>query len=38
MFAAVEADIYILVDGDATYDAAAAPRLVEELTSGPTTR
>jgi glycosyltransferase involved in cell wall biosynthesis len=35
MFAAVEADVYVLVDGDATYDAAAAPRLVEELTSGP---
>jgi glycosyltransferase involved in cell wall biosynthesis len=35
MFASVEADVYILVDGDATYDAAAAPRLVEELISGP---
>src|SRR5438034_9506525 len=28
MFADVEADIYILVDGDATYDATAAPGLV----------
>ena len=28
MFADVEADIYVLVDGDATYDACAAPRLV----------
>jgi hypothetical protein len=27
----VEADIYILVDGDATYDAAAAPALVAKL-------
>jgi glycosyltransferase involved in cell wall biosynthesis len=31
MFADVEADIYIMVDGDATYDAASAPRLVEKL-------
>ncbi|MBF0877744.1 glycosyltransferase [Gluconobacter cerevisiae] len=29
MFADIEADFYILVDGDATYEAAAAPRLVE---------
>jgi glycosyltransferase involved in cell wall biosynthesis len=35
MFAAVEADVYILVDGDATYDAKAAPRLVAELLAGP---
>ncbi|MFQ3623521.1 MAG: glycosyltransferase family 2 protein [Acetobacteraceae bacterium] len=28
MFADVEADLYVLVDGDATYDAAAAPRMV----------
>ena len=28
MFADIEADIYVLVDGDATYDAGAAPRLV----------
>ena len=28
MFADIEADFYILVDGDATYDANAAPRLV----------
>ncbi len=28
MFGDVEADIYILVDGDGTYDAAAAPFLV----------
>ena len=31
MFADVEADIYILVDGDATYDASCAPLLVEKL-------
>lgn len=30
-FADVEADIYVLVDGDATYDAAAAPILVRKL-------
>lgn len=33
MFADVDADIYLLVDGDDTYDAAAAPRLVERLMS-----
>lgn len=33
MFADVEADIYVMVDGDATYDAAAAPALVEKLRS-----
>src|SRR6266571_5341286 len=31
MCADVEADIYLLVDGDATYDAASAPRMVSEL-------
>jgi glycosyltransferase involved in cell wall biosynthesis len=31
MFADVEADVYVLVDGDDTYDAAAAPRLVDRL-------
>jgi glycosyltransferase involved in cell wall biosynthesis len=31
MFADVEADIYILVDGDGTYDAAAAPALAAKL-------
>ncbi|MBW8718801.1 MAG: glycosyltransferase [Variovorax paradoxus] len=29
MFADVEADVYVTVDGDATYDVASAPRLVE---------
>ncbi|WP_407469702.1 glycosyltransferase [Xanthomonas campestris pv. raphani] len=32
-FADVDADIYVLVDGDATYDAAAAPALVRKLLS-----
>jgi len=31
MFADVEADIYVLVDGDATYDAASAPSMVAKL-------
>jgi glycosyltransferase involved in cell wall biosynthesis len=31
MFADVEADIYVLVDGDATYEAEAAPRLIKSL-------
>ncbi|HMC91051.1 MAG TPA: glycosyltransferase family 2 protein [Allosphingosinicella sp.] len=31
MFADVEADIYVMADGDATYDAAAAPALVRRL-------
>jgi glycosyltransferase involved in cell wall biosynthesis len=31
MFADVEADIYVLVDGDATYDAPSAPMMVERL-------
>ncbi len=31
MFADVEADIYIMADGDATYEAAAAPALVQAL-------
>jgi glycosyltransferase involved in cell wall biosynthesis len=31
MFADVEADAYILVDGDDTYDAASAPRMVAHL-------
>jgi glycosyltransferase involved in cell wall biosynthesis len=31
MFADVDADIYVLVDGDATYDAASAPRMIERL-------
>lgn len=31
MFADVEADVYVLVDGDDTYDAAAAPAMVDAL-------
>lgn len=31
MFADVEADIYVMVDGDATYDASAAPKLISHL-------
>ncbi|MDN3274080.1 glycosyltransferase family 2 protein [Frankia sp. RB7] len=31
MFADVEADIYLLVDGDATYDAPSAPRMIDKL-------
>lgn len=31
MFADIEADVYVLVDGDDTYDASAAPRLVDRL-------
>ena len=33
MFADVDADIYVLVDGDATYDAASAPRMIDTLCS-----
>jgi len=33
MFADVDADIYVLVDGDATYDATSAPRMIETLLS-----
>ena len=31
MFADIEADVYVLVDGDDTYDAASAPALVRKL-------
>lgn len=31
MFADVEADVYVMVDGDATYDAQAAPALIRLL-------
>jgi glycosyltransferase involved in cell wall biosynthesis len=33
MFADIDADIYVLVDGDATYDAASAQRMIETLMS-----
>lgn len=31
MFADVDADIYVLTDGDATYDASAAPTMIDRL-------
>ena len=31
MFADINADIYLVADGDLTYDASAAPRLIEKL-------
>ena len=31
MFADIEADVYVMADGDGTYDPTAAPRLVETL-------
>src|SRR5580704_9264887 len=35
MFADIEADIYVLVDGDDTYDAASAPKMIQKLLDGP---
>lgn len=34
MFADVDADIYVMVDGDATYDAASAPKMIQKLIDG----
>ncbi len=34
MFADVDADVYVMADGDATYDAASAPALVARLLDG----
>ena len=31
MFTDIDADIYVLVDGDATYDAPSAPKMIERL-------
>ncbi len=31
MFADVAADVYVMVDGDATYDAASCPKLIDKL-------
>jgi glycosyltransferase involved in cell wall biosynthesis len=31
MFTDIEADIYVLVDGDATYDAPSAPKMIAQL-------
>jgi glycosyltransferase involved in cell wall biosynthesis len=33
MFADIDADVYLLVDGDATYDAPSAPAMIEKLLS-----
>lgn len=33
MFADIDADVYLLVDGDGTYDASAAPRMIDLLQS-----
>jgi hypothetical protein len=35
MFADIEADVYVLVDGDDTYHAPSAPMLIERLLDGP---
>lgn len=35
MFSDIEADIYVLTDGDATYDAASAPQMIRALLEGP---
>lgn len=35
MFSDIEADIYVLTDGDATYDAASAPLMIQALLDGP---
>ncbi|WP_104100314.1 glycosyltransferase family 2 protein [Cryobacterium sp. M96] len=34
-FADIEADVYLLIDGDDTYDVTAAPGMVEQLLNGP---
>ena len=34
MFADVDADVYVIVDGDATYDASRAPEMVAALVDG----
>ncbi|MEV5647832.1 glycosyltransferase [Nocardia sp. NPDC052254] len=34
-FADIEADAYLMIDGDDTYDAFAAPKMIEALVSGP---
>lgn len=35
MFSDIEADIYVLVDGDDTYDAASVPKMIKALMDGP---
>ena len=34
LFSEVEADVYVLVDGDATYEYASAPKMIETLVNG----
>jgi glycosyltransferase involved in cell wall biosynthesis len=34
MFADIDADVYLMADGDLTYDPAAAPEMVEQLLAG----
>ncbi|MFZ2176648.1 MAG: glycosyltransferase [Rhodococcus sp. (in: high G+C Gram-positive bacteria)] len=34
-FADIEADVYVMIDGDDTYDAFATPLMIEKLLSGP---
>ena len=34
MFSDIEADIYVLVDGDSTYEAGAAPKMIRKLLDG----
>jgi glycosyltransferase involved in cell wall biosynthesis len=34
MFADIDADVYVLVDGDDTYDAASAGKMIEKLETG----
>ena len=34
MFADIDADLYILVDGDGTYDASVAPMIIEQIAQG----
>jgi glycosyltransferase involved in cell wall biosynthesis len=34
MFSDIDADLYVLVDGDCTYEAAAAPRMIRTLIDG----
>src|SRR5580658_9755594 len=31
MFADIEADVFVLVDGDDTYDASSAPKMIDAL-------
>jgi glycosyltransferase involved in cell wall biosynthesis len=35
MFADIEADVYVLVDGDATYDSSSIQKMIQTLINGP---